>query len=362
MIIEGCRIGPTTKMINSYIMVLEYLIILSEWLCSDVIEVSSLEQVNRSIIFIMKLYKNTVRRDSIHGMKISKFHEMLHIVRDIHLFGPPKGYDGRPGESSHKQTKQLARRTQKRVDYFENQTGKRMYESLVINKMFHEFVSDEITDKNSFDIVLQNNKKRKTSSLMSMTDDRKVLHPLVEDVSKTSTVFQESCVFIFNTIGNIIESNDIPILPYIKINDNIQIHCHPLYKMKEEWFDWILVKWEYENSDFQYVPARVMQIIDLRGINSKIADYYKSEIYLCIISLKESRKKVGKSNVIYKGAYERNEKHEIRFRMIEISSVHSSCFAIPDCSTLEDKDILDCDQWLFVENRKEWANLINNIY
>ena len=50
-------------------------------------------------------------------MKISKFHELLHIVRDIHLFGPPKGYDGRPGEGSHKQTKQLAKRTQKRTDY-----------------------------------------------------------------------------------------------------------------------------------------------------------------------------------------------------------------------------------------------------
>ena len=130
-------------MINSYIIVLEYLIILSEWLCSDIVEVSSLEQVKRSIRYMMKLYKNTVCRDSIHGMKISKFHELLHIVRNICLFGPPKGYDGRPGESSHKQTKQLARRTQKRVDFFENQTSKRMYKSLVINKMFDEFVSDD---------------------------------------------------------------------------------------------------------------------------------------------------------------------------------------------------------------------------
>ena len=66
-------------------MVLEYLIILSEWLCSDIIEVHSLEQVNRSIIYMMKLYKNIVRRDSIHGINISKFHESLHIVRDIHF-------------------------------------------------------------------------------------------------------------------------------------------------------------------------------------------------------------------------------------------------------------------------------------
>ena len=46
-------------------------------------------------------------------MKILKFHELLHIVQDIHLFDPPKGYDGQQGESSHKQTKQLAQRTQK---------------------------------------------------------------------------------------------------------------------------------------------------------------------------------------------------------------------------------------------------------
>ena len=72
----------------------------------------------------MKLYENTVRRDSFHGMNISKFHELLHIVRGIHLFGPPKGYDGRPGESSHKQIKQLARRTQKRVDYFKIKQAK----------------------------------------------------------------------------------------------------------------------------------------------------------------------------------------------------------------------------------------------
>ena len=131
--------------------------------------------------------------------------------------------------------------------------------------------------------------------------------------------------------------------------------------MKEEWFNWILVKWEYENSDFQYVPARVMQIIDLRCIDGKIANYYKSRIYLCIISLKDSTKKIGKSQVIYKGTYERNKNCKIHFRIVEISSVHSSCFAIPDCSTLEDKDIFECDQWLLVENHREWANHIISI-
>ena len=67
---------------------------------------------------MMKPYKDTVWRDSIHGMKISKFHELLHIVRDICLFGPPKGYVGWSGKSSHKQRKQLAQKTHIRIVFF----------------------------------------------------------------------------------------------------------------------------------------------------------------------------------------------------------------------------------------------------
>ena len=111
----------------------------------------------------------------------------------------------------------------------------------------------------------------------------------------------------------------------------------------------------------QYVPAMVIQIIDLRCIDGKIVDYYKPGIHLCVISFKDSTKKVGKSQVIYKGSCERKEDHKIHFRIIEISSVHSSCFAIPDCYTFEDKDTLECDQWLFLENCSEWAKHILSI-
>ena len=57
--------------------------------------------------------------------------------------------------------------------------------------------------------------------------------------------------------------------------------------------------------------------MDLRCIDGKIADYYKPGIYLCIISLKDSTKKVGKSKVIYKGAYERNENCKIHFGLLK---------------------------------------------
>ena len=62
----------------------------------------------------MKTIKKLVTRKYSVGWKVANFHEMLHSCRDIRLLGPPKGYDGRPGESSHKQTKLKAKKTQRR--------------------------------------------------------------------------------------------------------------------------------------------------------------------------------------------------------------------------------------------------------
>ena len=59
---------------------------------------------------------------------------MLHVIRDIGLFKLPSGYDGRPGESSHKDTKKCAVKTQRKKNMFEYQTGYRIYENLLVCK------------------------------------------------------------------------------------------------------------------------------------------------------------------------------------------------------------------------------------
>ena len=128
-----------------------------------------------------------------------------------------------------------------------------------------------------------------------------------------SNVFQASCQFVLQKIGKTFKSGEVPILPYIKTYNDIQIHSHPLYKMKEEWFDWVLIKWEYKNSNFEYVPARVMQIIDMTNISLHINNPYPPGVYICIISLKTTMKKVAKSKIVYKGTYERCSKHNLVF-------------------------------------------------
>ena len=82
----------------------------------------------------MRQLRLLVRHENNKGLKVGKFHEMLHVIRDIELFEPPSGYDGRPGESSHKDIKKCAVKTQRRKNMFEYQTGYQIYENLLVCK------------------------------------------------------------------------------------------------------------------------------------------------------------------------------------------------------------------------------------
>ena len=158
-----------------------------------------------------------------------------------------------------------------------------------------------------------------------------------------------------NIIGPLLESNRVPLLSYIKLLNGIQIHSHPLYKMKEEWFDWVFVKWEYKNCNFEYVPGRVMHIIDMTNINLHVDNPYKPGLYVCIISLRTNMKKIPRSNIVYKGTYEKSVNSKLVFRIIELSSIYSNCFAIPDSKKFNMKELSECEEWLFVEGRKFWC-------
>ena len=72
---------------------------------------------------------------------------------------------------------------------------------------------------------------------MYVTEEDIISHPLIEDITMGSNVFQQLCQFVLQKIGKIFQSGEVPMLSYIKTHNDIQIHSHPMYKMKEEWFD-----------------------------------------------------------------------------------------------------------------------------
>jgi hypothetical protein len=57
------------------------------------------------------------------GLKIVKFHAIVHMADGIMNFGVPMNYDTCSDQSRHKPAKAAAEVTQKRKEYFDKQVG-----------------------------------------------------------------------------------------------------------------------------------------------------------------------------------------------------------------------------------------------
>ena len=103
-----------------------------------------------------------------------------------------------------------------------------------------------------------------------------------------------------------------------------------------------------------------MQIIDMTDISLHVNNPYKPGHYICIVFFKTTLKNVARSKIVYKGVFERSKDHSLVFRIVYINSIYSNCFAIPDSSNQDTKELLECDEWLFVESRNYWSKHIES--
>ena len=73
------------------------------------------------------------------GWKLNKFHELLHIVRCIGMFGPPENWIASHGERHIDDCKRPAATAQKQHDRFTKQVAERLVDQMVIEKAKGEF-------------------------------------------------------------------------------------------------------------------------------------------------------------------------------------------------------------------------------
>lgn len=115
--------------IDNWIMLLGTLLEWEEWLKQPQLRAKLVvDRLKKKHQYIMQLVKFISRRTTGMGLKITKFHAILHMVEDIVAFGIPRGFDTGPRESHHKPGKMAARLTQKKKSRFEEQTHNRLEE------------------------------------------------------------------------------------------------------------------------------------------------------------------------------------------------------------------------------------------
>jgi len=83
-------------------MFVELLLQWEAYLCEDQMKVTHVKRLDRKMRYLMYLMTNVADRKKGMGLKLMKFHAIMHLFHDILQFGVPKDMDTGSNESHHK--------------------------------------------------------------------------------------------------------------------------------------------------------------------------------------------------------------------------------------------------------------------
>ena len=260
---------------------------------------------------------NVAKRSEGMGLKLMKFHAIVHMVEDILLYGVPSEFDTGSNESHHKPTKYAAKLTQRKEATFNYQTAKRMTEFMVLDLAIHKVNGGKVVWK-YFEAELDSDDSWTDSSVGSSIGNAQDTDPIAMDISldqvsaiggsnhesdesslrittggtrievyedkdnnnepefsilgssKNKHKTQWSCEIVIFLIElqklviKYIPQKDLPILTEHKRGETI-FRGHPNYHGEGPWRDWVLIDW---GRGWGTLPSHIWCFVDLSGFKS----------------------------------------------------------------------------------------------
>ena len=250
------------------------------------------EDADRAISSMMHLILTFLPRQKGNEWKVSKFHEIKHMVRFIVAFGCPRGYNASRPEEHHKaHAKRPGRRAHKNVSTIDQQCGRRIADTFIIDTMYALFEDtakgEETAARAGSGSSEETNGKVQTREEGSGTRYnircfrdpenqlcRQVLfHTQTRGIMKLEDNLAHFIVQAYSEPGySDVDANGEGVIncctEYHKFdvdNDDdrlISLRCHPNYRGKgHPWYDWVIVRTEDDNGDETEYPSRVVSCI-----------------------------------------------------------------------------------------------------
>ena len=113
---------------DDWILLLETLLEWEAYLNSEVMLIRHVKRLEKKHRYILYLMRKVANRKGGMGLKLLKFHVVLHLFDDILNFGVPQEFDTSANEGHHRTGKRAAELTQKEASNFQCQTAVRMTE------------------------------------------------------------------------------------------------------------------------------------------------------------------------------------------------------------------------------------------
>ncbi len=221
---------------------------------------------------LMHLYKKMVKRTEGTGLKLTKFHQILHHVKTISEHGSLLNVDsGRP-ESTHKvNTKDQSKKTQRRMSTLSQQTAIRLSEDILVRDAKSSFVKhDDVSqphDRRSSQFVGSRFHLNVTPLGRNCYESRLNWLGTPSETHLDSDMCQSLTQRLFFHLGpgGCLHLNSlVKGFTEYKPEEGVIFRAHPDYLVGKPWYDWALINWSDNDDDSTVlVPARLRLFLDL---------------------------------------------------------------------------------------------------
>ena len=358
--------------------------------------------------FIMYVMKQGADRTSGMGLKIMKFHAIIHLISDMLLYGTPSEFDTGSNESHHKESKYAAKLTQRKEATFNLQTATRLTEFMCIDLAMEELLHDRcvweyfvpvdaqtadtevpdsdegVGDNSEPDVPGQGEEVHDHNANDSDSVAEMVIHTggtrikIFEDSdddgapgfqmlsrSKTQqekTVWLQEAVSWLNDLQNLvapyIPEPYLPVLTEHK-RDGSVFYGHPNFRSSGPWKDWALIDW---GEGWSTLPSHIWCFIRLQnmptgnqrlqfgGITLQDSVYAMVEVGQCEVSEALQSDLFIPLTVEVAGFDEDGEISGRKFYLANTEAIVGPCCVVPNIGGAK-------NAYFQVKPRREWSNL-----
>lgn len=262
-ILLKCKNFKKTSDLDDWMLLLETMLTWEAYLNEPVMELSSVKRLKKKHRFIMYLMRKIAQRNKGMGLKLMKFHAIIHIVNNIIEFGVPLEFDTSANEMHHKPAKQASTQTQRASDTFNFQTSTRLTEYDLLDlgiveietghtrwQYFDDLPEEfmEMQPGNTDDDSPPETFTGEAKIEVFADDEGEACFNLVSQSkfsgkSKLNTFLVEFLLDLQTKAFGEGSSNSLPIYTLHRRDGQI-FRGHPNYRGKGPWRDWVWVKYE----------------------------------------------------------------------------------------------------------------------
>ena len=362
--------------LDDWILLLEVMLEWEAYLNEPRMYVKHVKRLEKKHRYIMYIMQKVAQRNAGMGLKLLKFHMILHIWEDIIQFGVPLEFDTSANESMHKPAKQASKMTQKAHESFNFQTATRLCEFDLLDlameeiehnrciwKYFDTFGPESDSDLGESD---GNNEifTGETQIEVFRDEDNEncfKIHTRAKESARKAQLHIHLLEFLLGLQDEVQKSsgedNPLPIFTCHRRKGQI-FRGHPNFRGKGPWRDWVWVDW---GPGWGQLPCHIWCFVVIKdplagrkcpkyaGISLSAGTYAVVET----TDLEENENELGKSDLMMPilKDIDLNEDGTVarkKFYLADTEAFLDPCCTVPDVGG-------PTNRYFVVKPRNQWA-------